>query len=199
MTILQISDTHNQHQQLTNLPTADVIVHCGDFTDMGTEEEVFDFLNWYIGLPYKHKLFVTGNHDLCLWEAMDIEDLPENVHFLQDRECVIDGMKFYGLAYNHKESMILDDVDVLITHEPPVMILDESDCTHWGNVLLRARVFQVKPKLHLFGHVHKANGTTTANGIIFSNAAMLNHHCFHKFELIEADRIGQDSYEIVKN
>lgn len=199
MTILQISDTHNQHQQLTNLPTADVIVHCGDFTDMGTEEEVLDFLNWFIDLPYPNKIFVVGNHDLCLWEAVDIEDLPGNVHFLQDRECVIDGVKFYGLAYNHKESMIPDDVDVLITHEPPVMILDESDCTHWGNALLRARVFQVKPKLHLFGHVHKANGTTTANGIIFSNAAMLNHHCFHTFELIEADRISQDSYEIVKN
>ena len=199
MTILQISDTHNQHQQLTNLPTADVIVHCGDFTDMGTEEEVLDFLNWYIGLPYPNKIFVVGNHDLCLWEAVDIEDLPENVHFLQDRECVIDGMNFYGLAYNHKESMIPDDVDVLITHEPPVMILDESDCTHWGNALLRARVFQVKPKLHLFGHVHKANGTTTANGIIFSNAAMFNHHCFHTFELIEADSIDHDSYEIVKN
>ncbi|MBF1545850.1 MAG: serine/threonine protein phosphatase, partial [Prevotella salivae] len=36
MTILQISDTHNRHRLLTNLPTADVLVHCGDFTDMGT-------------------------------------------------------------------------------------------------------------------------------------------------------------------
>lgn len=32
MRILQISDTHNKHLQLTNLPAADVIVHCGDFT-----------------------------------------------------------------------------------------------------------------------------------------------------------------------
>lgn len=199
MTILQISDTHNKHQQLTNLPAADVIVHCGDFTDMGTEEETLDFLNWFIDLPYPHKIFVVGNHDLCLWEAVDIEDLPENVHFLQDRGCKIDGVRFFGLAYNHPENLIPDDVDVLITHEPPVMILDESDCAHWGNALLRARVFQVKPKLHLFGHVHKAHGTTMANEIIFSNAAMHSHHCFHTFELIEADRIGQDSYEIVKN
>ncbi len=44
MRILQISDTHNKHLQLTNLPAADVIVHCGDFTDMGTEQEVLDFL-----------------------------------------------------------------------------------------------------------------------------------------------------------
>lgn len=47
MTILQISDTHNRHQLLTDLPAADVLVHCGDFTDMGTEQEVLDFLNWF--------------------------------------------------------------------------------------------------------------------------------------------------------
>lgn len=42
MELLQISDTHNRHQCLTNLPEADVIVHCGDFTDFGTEQEVLD-------------------------------------------------------------------------------------------------------------------------------------------------------------
>ena len=73
MRILQISDTHNKHLQLTNLPAADVIVHCGDFTDMGTEQEVLDFLNWFIELPYSQKIFVVGNHDLCLWDAEVIE------------------------------------------------------------------------------------------------------------------------------
>ena len=62
MKILQISDTHNQHRQLTDLPAADVIVHCGDFTDNGTEEEVLNFLNWFVELPYPHKIFITGNH-----------------------------------------------------------------------------------------------------------------------------------------
>ena len=90
MRILQISDTHNRHQLLTGMPAADVLVHCGDFTDMGTEEEVLDFLNWYISLPYLHKIFIVGNHDLCLWEADGIEDLPDNVHFLQDRGCEIE-------------------------------------------------------------------------------------------------------------
>jgi predicted phosphodiesterase len=59
MKILQLSDTHNHHSELTELPAADVIVHCGDFTEYGTEEEVLDFLNWFAGLPYPHKLFVT--------------------------------------------------------------------------------------------------------------------------------------------
>lgn len=98
MRILHISDTHNRHHDLAPMPDADVLIHSGDFADRGTEDEVLDFLNWFIALPYKHKLFVTGNHDLCLWNAIDIEDLPDNLHFLQDRGCEIEGLRFFGLA-----------------------------------------------------------------------------------------------------
>lgn len=175
MKILQISDTHNRHQQLINLPGADVIVHCGDFTDMGTEDEVLEFLNWFIELPYLHKIFVTGNHDLCLWEADDIEGLPDSVHFLQDRGCEIEGIKFFGLGYNHPESLIPYNVDVLVTHEPPAMILDESNNTHWGNVSLRNKVLEVKPRYHLFGHAHENYGTENRGGIIFSNGSSLDN------------------------
>ena len=172
--ILQISDTHCRHKQLADLPDADVIVHCGDFSEMGTEDEVLDFLNWFIGLPYLYKVFVTGNHDLCLWDADDIEDLPDNVYFLQDRDCEIEGIRFFGLAYNHSEKLIPNGVDVLVTHEPPVMILDESNNTHWGNVSLRNRVMAVKPHYHLFGHAHDAYGTVKQNGIMFFNGAIFD-------------------------
>ena len=188
MKIVQISDTHNRHQLLKDLPAGDVIVHCGDFSDMGREEEVLDFLNWFIMLPYAHKIFVTGNHDLCLWDAEDIEDLPENVHFLQDRGCEIDGIRFFGLAYNHPESLIPDEVDVLITHEPPIMILDETVGIHWGNSPLRNRVFEVKPKYHLFGHAHEAYGEETIDGIAFSNGSSLHDNYYeacHKPRIIE--------------
>lgn len=174
MRVLQISDTHNRHRQLTNLPAADVIVHCGDFTEQGTEDEILDFLNWFIELPYKHKIFVVGNHDLCLWDAKGIEDLPDNVHFLQDCGCEIDGIKFFGLAYNHPEGLIPEGIDVLVTHEPPVMILDKTIDTHWGNASLRKRIFEINPRYHLFGHAHEDYGTIKENGIVFSNAAVLD-------------------------
>lgn len=108
----------------------DVIVHSGDISNSGTEEEVLDFLNWFIRLPYPHKIFVTGNHDLCLWEAEGIEDLPGNIHFLQDKGVEIGGVKFFGIAYNHSEAMIPADTDIVVTHEPPVMILDQSSGIH---------------------------------------------------------------------
>ena len=172
MKILQISDTHNKHHLLVNLPEADVIVHCGDFTDNGTEKEVLDFLNWFIMLPYKHKIFVTGNHDTCLGNAEAIEDLPKNVHFLQDSECKIEGISFCGLAYNHSEQVIPPDADVLVSHEPPFMILDKDNNIHWGNADLKKKILEVKPRYHFFGHIHGAYGTEKHHGIVFSNAAL---------------------------
>ena len=174
MRLLQISDTHNRHNELPSLPEADVIIHCGDFTEQGTEKEVLDFLNWLIELPCQHKIFVTGNHDLCLWDAEGIEDLPENIHFLQDKSVEIDGVKFFGLAYNHSEKLIPDDADVVITHEPPVMILDESSGIHWGNAPLRNRITEIKPRYHLFGHAHEGYGIQKQEGIVFSNASLLD-------------------------
>lgn len=185
MTILQISDTHNRHQLLTDLPTADVLVHCGDFTDMGTEQEVLAFLNWFIESPYPYKLFVTGNHDLCLWDAENIEDLPQNIYFLQDRGCENGNVKFFGLGYNHQESLIPTDVDILITHEPPMMILDKSSGRHWGNLPLRNRVMEVRPQYHLFGHAHESYGIVQSGTTIFSNGSVMDN----LYQLCHAPRL----------
>lgn len=174
MKILHLSDTHGLHHQIKDLPEADVIIHSGDISHNGDENEVLDFLNWYIDLPYRHKVFVTGNHDLCLWDAEGIEDLPDNLFFLQDRGVEIDGVKFFGLGYDHSEQLIPDDTDIVVTHEPPVMILDHSAGTHWGNAPLRNRIFVVKPRYHLFGHAHESYGTIKQDGIVFSNASLLD-------------------------
>lgn len=177
MTILHISDTHGLHGRFEAMPPADVLVHSGDFTDNGTEAEVLDFLNWFIALDYPHKIFVVGNHDLCLWDAEGIEDLPANVHFLQDHGVTIDGVKFFGLGYNHPENLIpKSDLDVLVTHEPPLEILDFSSGVHWGNLPLRNCVEKVKPRLHIFGHAHESYGITNHDGTIFSNASLLDDY-----------------------
>ncbi len=185
MNLLHISDTHGLHHRLGVLPSADVLVHSGDFTHSGTESEVLDFLNWFIELPYRETVFVVGNHDLCLWDAEAIEDLPENVHFLQDGSVTIDGIKFFGLGYNHPEELIPDDVDVLITHEPPSELLDFSSGVHWGNLTLRRRIEAVGPRYHLFGHAHEAYGILQKGCTTFSNASLLND----RHQLVNAPRL----------
>ncbi|MDE6654552.1 MAG: metallophosphoesterase, partial [Muribaculaceae bacterium] len=95
MKILHLSDTHNCHHLLRDLPEADVVVHSGDFCMAGSEQEALDFLNWFCDLPYKHKIFVCGNHDDCLYGA-NIEGLDSNVHYLFNSCIEIEGIKFYG-------------------------------------------------------------------------------------------------------
>lgn len=98
------------------------------------------------------------------------------MHFLQDRGCEIEGMKFYGLGYNHSEQLIPTDIDILVTHEPPCMILDKSNGTHWGNAPLKNKVMDISPKYHFFGHAHEAYGTIKHGETTFSNAAILDDH-----------------------
>lgn len=57
---------------------------------------------------------------------------------------MIGNIHLFGLTYNHNENLIPDKVDVLVTHEPPIMILDKSDNIHWGNTPLQDKIFQIK-------------------------------------------------------
>ena len=76
MHILHLSDTHSKHRLLQNLQCADVIIHSGDVSFAGSEDEIIDFVEWFIALPHKYKIFIAGNHDNCLFGA-NIDGLPE--------------------------------------------------------------------------------------------------------------------------
>lgn len=182
MRILHISDTHNLHHRLNDLPEADVIVHSGDFTMTGSTNEVIDFLNWFCKLPYAHKVFIAGNHDMCLYGAT-ISGLSDDIHYLCNSGVNIDGIRFYGLPMFMEDAMnghaekyikaVPEDTDVLITHQPPFGILDFSDNYHYGSKSLLQRVELIKPQLHLFGHIHNAYGLLHRKSTTFSNAALL--------------------------
>ena len=79
--ILHLSDTHGKHHELRNLPNADVIIHSGDISFAGSENEVMDFIEWFGALPYKYKIFIAGNHDDCLFGAT-VDGLPQNCFYI---------------------------------------------------------------------------------------------------------------------
>lgn len=203
MKILHLSDTHCRHRELVELPDADVIVHSGDFTFAGSEAEAYDFMNWFCDLPYPHKIFIAGNHDFCMYGAETVDGLPANVHYLCNSGISVSGIRFYGMPmfiqdciggqYNKHLLDIPDDTDVIVTHQPPYGVLDFSDygsgpACH-GDVFLRRRVFDVKPRCHLFGHEHGCYGVEESCGITFSNAAVLDdgYNLVHSPNLLEFD------------
>jgi Icc-related predicted phosphoesterase len=208
MKLCIISDTHNKHKRLAKLPDADVIIHCGDFTSIGQSHEIVNFMQWYSKLPYKHKIIIAGNHD-WLFETqrlLALEKVPESVIYLEDSGVELEGIKFWGTpvqppfnnwAFNRHESKlkqhweaIPDDIDVLITHCPPMTIFDWSiyDNIHTGSPTLYHHVLKrIKPQVHCFGHIHGGYGIKVIENTTFINASNLDedYMCVNNPVLIE--------------
>lgn len=181
MKICCISDTHNLHKQLGELPDADILVHCGDITMAGSEGEAMNFMNWFFDLPHKYKIFVGGNHDFCLYGAK-INGLPDNCYYLDGESIEIEGLKFHGIPLFMEEIMdgtydklidnIPTDTDVLITHQPPTDIFSGD----FGDYFLTKKVNQIKPQYHLFGHAHEQYGKIKMGKTTYVNAALVSNH-----------------------
>ena len=195
-----ISDTHNKHNYLNSkaygniLGSGDFLIHAGDCTSMGQSYEIKSFLDWFSNTDFKYKIFISGNHDFGFENGYEInQEYKDNgVIYLQDNEVTIDGIKFYGSpwqpefhnwAFNlprgekiaEKWSMIPNDIDILITHGPAYQILDYAPIGgHVGCEELSNKIFEIKPKIHVCGHIHDSYGQKNIDGIEFLNASILN-------------------------
>jgi len=189
--IVTISDTHSLHNQV-NIPDGDILLCAGDITNKGDLSDVTRFNYFLSGLPHKHKVSIAGNHDFCFEDGRKDharKDLSV-CEYLCDEWVNVDGLKIYGSpwqpwfydwAFNlqrgqelkEKWAMIPDDTDILITHGPPMGILDYTlmDKKNVGCQDLLDRINEIKPKLHLFGHIHEGYGTDKIGETLFVNAS----------------------------
>ncbi len=127
-----------------------------------------------------------------------------NVEILIDRAIRARGLLFYGTPWTRRygsAQAFMDDeaflerkfdliperhVDVLITHCPPYGVCDgapviiighpgASVTERLGSSALADRVMKVKPRVHVFGHVHLGGHQTSENPTTrFYNAAICN-------------------------
>lgn len=191
VTIDCISDTHDFFPTLEG---GDVLIHAGDATMIGSEKQILRFLNWYQAQPYKHKILIAGNHDFG-FEKNSIyaeECARKGIHYLNDSGIEIDGIRYWGSpvqpwfgnwAFNRDRGpdisqhwdLIPQGTDILITHGPPINILDETqEGDRVGCADLLRAVERVNPRYHIFGHVHEAYGQLTQGPTTFINASILN-------------------------
>lgn len=196
--IVCISDTHNLHDRI-DVPDGDVLIHAGDFTMGGRVAEVNRFAAWFAGLPHPHKVLVAGNHD-WLFERSPAaaRALVAEVAYLQDAGAEVAGLRIWGSpwqpwfhdwafnlargeAIRAKWDLIPGDVDILVTHGPPMGILDgiptafgddgDPAPMHVGCADLLEAVQRVRPRMHLFGHIHEGYGEVDHGGTRFVNAS----------------------------
>lgn len=188
------------------LPPGDVLIHAGDSCGFGTLEELDIYLTWLSLLPFKYKVIISGNHDKpfqrnprAAQNLLRSKNADKSIIYLQDNYCIIDGIKFYGSPWQPafgqgwvfnlpRGSLDLKrvwdkiplDTDVLITHGPPWGYRDQTlGGEDVGCASLRRKVEQIKPKYHIFGHVHEDAGVAKNDHTVFVNASALNRqHVF---------------------
>lgn len=93
--------------------------------------------------------------------------------------------EFYNWAFNlprrgeelrYQWSLIPADTDILITHGPAWGYVDQviGRPDHLGCELLADRIKEIKPKIHVCGHIHSGHGYVFEDGTHYFNASILN-------------------------
>lgn len=211
-----ISDTHGKIEgSKLHMPSGDVLLHAGDFTQKGHMNEIQKFNSYLGALPYKVKVVIAGNHDLTfddnITEASlrtfgvqkstvesylserglkSVKQMLTSAIYLEDSLVTVCGIKIYGAPWQpvfcdwgfnlnrgedilKKWQTIPADLDILMTHGPPV---GHGDLTGGNNnvgcvELLNTVQKRVKPKFHVFGHIHEGYGVTSDGYTTFINAS----------------------------
>jgi predicted phosphodiesterase len=188
MRIVAVADTHTFEADLGEIPEGDVFVHAGDLLRGGTLEELGPVAEWLRRLPHRHKVVVAGNHDGCFATDRDAAcaRLGDAI-YLEDSGTTLDGVRFWGSpwqpeyndwAFNlprgralaEKWALIPEGLDVLITHGPPLGFGDAGPTAgRAGCADLLERVRRVRPRVHLFGHIHQDGGIWRDGATCFLN------------------------------
>lgn len=205
-----LSDSHGFHKQL-QVPKVDMVIHAGDSTNyydlLDNQIEFHDFKDWFFDLPIQHKILIGGNHDAWATKKYNVDDLKsQGVIYLEHGYADIDNRVIFGSPYtpNFGNWYFMKDrgkiarywedleknIDVLITHGPPKGILDLTENRDYsleqcGDNALYKKVIQVKPKFHIFGHIHdfkdcKNTGMLKRGDTTFINAALVEDGRFEK-------------------
>jgi len=193
--IVCISDTHQLHRDV-DIPPSDLLIHAGDWTFFSKEiSAVEDFNVWLGELGVRFgKVIVPGNHEFYLEADERRRALTDEATVLIGQGTTVNGLNIwgspvtplYGGAFGKMKpedrtrhyASIPENTHVLVTHGPPYGILDGLPGTgiHEGCRELLTAVERIKPRLHIFGHVHSGYGVHTTEHTTFVNAALLGKH-----------------------
>ena len=96
---------------------------------------------------------------------------------------------FYDWAFMKPRGQPLSDIwsqipsttDVLITHGPPLGRNDETDHSGYTGCwdLLQEVQNRIKPRVHIFGHIHQGYGTSYDGTTLYVNASSLSSESHH--------------------
>lgn len=173
--ILHVSDVHCATDKLVRVLRGeeyDLVIASGDFECVDTAEALAN--------AGSDVFAITGNMD----NPAVYRKLSSMGVLLDGRIAVFDvlyiagvgGLDFKGSVAKLKRELgeIKARISILVTHHPPKGILDEPrEGLHIGLNEVLNLVERLKPRLHLFGHVHERPGYVAKGGTLHVNAGPL--------------------------
>ncbi|MEJ7728952.1 MAG: metallophosphatase domain-containing protein [Polyangiaceae bacterium] len=206
MRIVAVADTHLYTGRYV-VPEGDVFIHAGDLCRQGSLDEVAYAAAWIRSLPHPVKVVIAGNHDWAFARQPEAARaaLGEGIVFLEDSGTEVGGVHIWGSpwqpafgdwAFNlprgpeiaARWAAIPDGTEVLVTHGPPAGFGDRVHGRHEGCADLLARVCALRPRLHLYGHIHEDGGVWDAHGTCFANVT--SWECSRPATVIDIDASG---------
>ncbi len=188
-----ISDTHGDYY-LLDLKPADILIICGDI-GIWNQVDLWRFNRWLEKQPFEYKVCCAGNHDKFLYECgmKSIQQQLSSAIYLENSGCEILGLKLWGspitptflnwffMCERSEIKKYWDQIsvfynDIIITHGPPFGILDYAVFSkeHVGCEALLKRVNFIRPRYHIFGHIHGSYGIYKTEHTTFINASLMN-------------------------
>lgn len=187
-----MADSHEWHRHL-EIPQCDLLLHAGDASYLSLKSSAIDDFDAWLGeVPARHVIFVPGNHDRFAIPGNLRKRKLRNARILTNHLAEIMGLRIWGSSLMPLDGTAVDDpsaeerrriyaqipekVDILITHYPPYGVLDstDGDQSHAGCRELLKAIKCVKPRVHIFGHVHGARGMVESEHTTFINATVLD-------------------------
>jgi len=191
MRIVTCSDTHGKHRLLP-IPSGDIFIFAGDFEIQNTFD-LIEMSEWLGDLPHKNVVAIFGNHDFTEHYGNDkIKGMMGRVHFLFNEFVEIDGLKIWGSPYSpyfndwawmQPDNMLKEvwatipqGTDIVVTHCPPYGILDQvlPRMESVGSRTLKDRIKEIRPKIHISGHLHESYGQYTDGKTDYYNVSVLD-------------------------
>lgn len=196
-----ISDLHGYQPKL---PGGDLLLVAGDMTARDQVDEWKSFYDWLHSQKYRQIIYIGGNHDSFLENSCSTQESrklglvqdPSHVEYLKDNFIIFEGLKIYGFPWTptfcswhfmkdpgqpmrEMVELIPNDIDILISHGPPLGILDSCPdfdglMKNAGSKDLAKKMPQLKDlKLHVFGHIHEGYGYHRGKYLSI-NASLMN-------------------------
>lgn len=180
VTVVCISNTYGEPQ----IPPGDILIHAGDLAEDGSLASLQVTLNWLKAQPHHIKIVVAGRRDRYLNKMRKGGPHWRHGHrrkgnwgdiiYLEHEKVVVAAengrlIRVFGSPYSPESihsvpfqyprdknvwNKVPKNVDILITHTPPLTHLDSLE----GCWYLLHKLWKRQPRLHVFGCVHEHHG-----------------------------------------